>query len=171
MLSSNRSLLNITQYIRRGGLWMLDLVLLAVLSPYVSDVWAYITSPSITLGYRVIIFIIGVVGFALFTFYLLMRRWGMLKSIQKETSVDVYSHSNLPSLDDIFTKVDRMIHLLGITLEGLSSKIPLIENLIRNNKRIYEELQKLNVATSSKNLICSFLFIIKSSCFLFLLFF
>lgn len=65
-----------------------------------------------------------------------MRRWGMLKSIQKETSVDVYSHSNLPSLDDIFTKVDRTIHLLGITLEGLSPKVPLIENLLRNNKHV-----------------------------------
>lgn len=110
---------------------MIDLVLVVILTPYVSDVWAYIASPSYALGYRVIIFIIGVVGFALFTFYLLMRSWGMLRSVQKETSVDVYSHSNLPTLEDIFSKVDRTIHLLGRW-----SKVPLIENLLRNNKHV-----------------------------------
>jgi hypothetical protein len=128
--------LQITKYVRKGGLWMLDLVLLAILTPYVSDVWAYITSPTVALGFRVIIFVIGIVAFALFTFYLLMRRWGMLKSVQKETSVDVFSHSNLPTLEDIFAKVDRTIHLLGITLESLGSKIPLVENLLRNNKHV-----------------------------------
>jgi two-component SAPR family response regulator len=49
---------------------------------------------------------------------------------------------------------------------GMQKLVDLIED-----KRIHEELQKLNVTTSSKNLICSFLFIIKPSCFLFLLFF
>ncbi|MGB7958660.1 MAG: hypothetical protein WCF46_02095, partial [Nitrososphaeraceae archaeon] len=115
---------------------MLDLVLLAILSPYVADVWAYISNPSVGLGFRVIIFIVGIVAFALFTFYLLMRRWGMLKNVQKETTVDVFSHSNLPTLEDIFAKVNRTIHFLGITLESLGPKIPLIENLLRNNKRV-----------------------------------
>jgi hypothetical protein len=83
----------------------------------------------------------------------------MLKSVQKETTVDVFSHSNLPSLD-IFSKVDRTIHLLGITLESLSSKMPLVENLLRNNKRvrilicdpksqIMSEIEKLVVSSNT----------------------
>jgi hypothetical protein len=115
---------------------MLDLVLLAILSPYVVDVWAYITNPSVGLGFRVIIFIVGIVAFALFTFYLLLRRWGMLKSVQKETSVDVYSHSSLAPFEDILSRVNRTVHLLGITLESLNRVIPSIEVLLRDNKHV-----------------------------------
>jgi hypothetical protein len=61
---------------------------------------------------------------------------GYVEGRDKETSVDVFSHSNLPSLDEIFSKVNRTIHLLGITLESLNPKIPNIEKILRNNKHV-----------------------------------
>jgi hypothetical protein len=128
--------MQLTKYIRRGGFWMLDAVFLTILSPYISDIWRYITNPSLATGLKVIVFIVGIVAFAIFTFYLLMRRWGMLKGEQKETSVDVFSHSNLPRLEEIFSKVNRTVHLLGITLESLNPKIPTIEKILRNNKHV-----------------------------------
>jgi hypothetical protein len=72
------------------------------LGPFISDVWNYVPNPSLNSGLMVVVFIIGMVAFARFTFYLLMRPCGLLKGEQKETSVDVFSHSNLPSLDEIF---------------------------------------------------------------------
>jgi hypothetical protein len=85
---------------------------------------------------RAIILIIGIITASIFTAYLFMRRWGMLKRFQKETSVDVFSHTNLPLLKEMFSGVDRTVHLLGITLESPNHIIPSIETLLRDNKRV-----------------------------------
>jgi hypothetical protein len=114
----------------------LDAALLAIVTPYFSGFWLYATNPTNVALMMIILSVVGIVTFSLLTFYLVIRHWGMLKSSQKESTVDIYSHTNLPPIKEMLSGVNRTIHFLGITLESLNHVIPSIETLLRDNKRV-----------------------------------
>jgi hypothetical protein len=139
---------------------MLDIILFTILSPYISDVWNYITNPTVGAAVRVFIFIIGIITFALFTFYLFLRHWGMLRGEKKETSVDAFTHTNVPDFEDIIPEVKNEIYMVGITLEGINHKIPTLEKALTKNRRgkilvcdpdtpLLEEIEMIVVSTKT----------------------
>jgi hypothetical protein len=109
---------------------MLDAVLSSMVGGWATDSYNKLFIPLLTVDYVKTMVIFVRFGICIvYTTILVLRHWNMLKPYQKESSIDVFSHTNLPNLEDIFSQVKYEMHWVGITLESLVLKYQPLKNL------------------------------------------